>query len=100
MPTCRPSSHGPIPAEARAAIDASVGLFPDHPLDIEFRGRYCYVRHAGDPLCRLGYTGGTGKWDFAVYRYSSGSYRPLELAAARDSAENCIRTALGAYSLL
>ena len=89
-----------MPPQAREVIDASLRYFPDHPLEVEFRGRYCHVGHAGEPLCRLAYTGGPAKWDLAVYRYSSASYRPLELAPARDIAEKCIRTALGAYNPL
>lgn len=100
MATRRPSSTARIPPDARAVMLASAQSFPNHPLDLEFRGRHRYVSHAGDPLCRLSYTGGLGKWDFAVYRYSTGSYRPLEMAPAQDTADNCIRTALGAYDLL
>ena len=100
MANRRPSSNSPVPSHARDVIAASVEHFPDHPLDIEFRGRNCYVRHAGDPLCRLGYIGVGREWDFAVYRYSTGAYRSLELAPARDTPENCIRTALGVYDLL
>ena len=100
MPTRSSRASSNVPPQARRVIEKSLEHFPDHPLDAAFRGRYCYVRHAGDPLCRRGYRGGTVTWEFAVYRYSTGSYGSLELGPARGIPPDCIRTALGAYNLL
>jgi hypothetical protein len=51
---------------------AQLATFEGQPLEATFHGRFCYVSHAGQPLCRLGYRGVPDDWDFAIYRYSRG----------------------------
>jgi hypothetical protein len=68
-------------------------------LAIQVRGRFCYVTHGRSPLCRLTFRGDGESWDFAIYKYSSSSYRPLDFALSRGSAFDCIDTALRAYEL-
>jgi hypothetical protein len=89
-----------IPESARTALLQGLETFGAWPIDVEFRGRYCYIAHAGDPLCRLGYRGRSAIWDLAIYRYSRGTYAALELAPATGTVEQCVKTALGAYNLL
>jgi len=47
-----------------------------------FRGRHLYLdRDDGvgpEPICRLTYTGDAKKWEFAIYKYSTGQYDPDE----------------------
>ena len=48
-----------------------------------FKGSYLYLDRddgamAPGPICRLRYTGNMKKWDFAIYKYSSGRYDPEE----------------------
>lgn len=63
------------------------------------RGRFCYVDHDGEPLCRLGYSGGE-LWDFAIYRYTTASYgNGSYLLPSRTSVADGIEIALSAYNL-
>lgn len=88
-----------IPADAITQVHAALRALGDPMLSIEVRGRFCYVAHEGSPLCRLAFCGDDGPWDFAIYKYSSSSYRPLDFALTRGSAFDCIDTALRAYEL-
>ncbi len=59
------------------------------------------VSQAGQPLCRLGYRGEKDDWDFAIYRYSRGSYDPNVLfMPAHDSVRRCLSGAMHAYSII
>lgn len=63
------------------------------------RGRFCYVEHDGKPLCRLGYSGGA-LWEFALYRYSTGSYgNGSYLLPSETSVADGIEIALLTYNL-
>jgi hypothetical protein len=57
----------------------------DSDLEVEKSGRFCYVRHGGRPLCRLGYRGELETWDFAIYKYSTQSYSIQELFPNRGT---------------
>ena len=100
MPRKKASKSAGIPAKAREAVLKELGAFSSWPIDVSFRGRYCYVGHAGEPLCRLGFRGGANLWDFSIYRYSRGAYGEMDLGPDQATAEECVRTALGAYELL
>lgn len=71
--------------------------FQDPSLDVSAKGRFVYVEYRGGHLCRLGYRGQRDVWDFAIYKYSSGSYGHLELAPTRDFPYDCVNMALHAY---
>ena len=48
-----------------------------------FKGSYLFLdRDDGvdspGPICRLKFTGNMNKWEFAIYKYSSGQYDPDE----------------------
>ena len=48
-----------------------------------YKGSYLYLdRDDGannlSPICRLKYTGDMNKWEFAIYKYSTGQYDPEE----------------------
>lgn len=89
-----------VPDEVMKQIDAAFARLGDPMLEADRYGRFCYITHAGAPLCRLAWTGaGDNLWDFAIYKYSTAKYGRLELAPARDTALDCIETALGAYDL-
>lgn len=86
-----------IPDEALEPLGLELLRFNDASLDVSVRGRFCYVAYRGGPLCRLGYRGQCDVWDFAIYKYSTGSYGCLELAPTRDSPYECVSMALHAY---
>ena len=88
-----------IPADAINHVHAALRRLGDPMLSIEMRGRFCYVAHESSPLCRLAFCGDDGPWDFAIYKYASSSYRPLDFALTRGSAFDCIEAALRAYEL-
>jgi len=71
----------------------------DDDLEGEVRGRFCYVTHRGTPLCRLAYQGEPEQWEFAIYRYSQGSYGDLPLAPTQGKAADLVDLALRAYNL-
>lgn len=78
-----------------------LATFEGQPLEATFHGRFCYVSHAGQPLCRLGYRGEKDDWDFAIYRYSRDSYDPSVLfMPTHDSVRECLSVAMHAYSII
>lgn len=93
------SSAKRIPEAERAALRTAIDSFGDPALSGTVRGAFCYIKHAGAPLCRLGYRGGDGDlWDFAIYRYSRGTYSNSgSFFPDRAPLLDCIRTALDAY---
>lgn len=83
--------------DLRAAIDS----FNNPTLNGGIRGRFCYVLHRGDPICRLGYRPVEDVWDFALYRYSTNSYSNAgSLMPNKAPLTECIRIALSTYNLL
>ena len=89
-----------VPEEAMHQMNAALVSLGDPMLEADRIGRFCYITHAGAPLCRLAWTAaGDDRWDFAIYKYSTSKYGRLDLAPARASALDCIETALGAYDL-
>jgi len=66
-------------------------------LDASVAGGFYYVAYDGQPLCRLGYRGLLTDWDFAIYKFSTGSYGRLELAPTHDTPYDCVNMALHAY---
>lgn len=88
-----------VPDEAMKQLDAALDQLGDPMLAADRHGRFCYITHAGAPLCRLAWTAAGDLWDFAIYKYSTSKYGRLDLAPARGSAVDCIETALGAYDL-
>jgi hypothetical protein len=66
---------------------------------VERSGRYCYVRHGGSPLCRLGYRGEVATWDFAIYKYSTQSYSTQEMFPSRGTVAELVGMAMNAYNL-
>ena len=89
-----------VPEEAMKQMNAVLDRLGDPMLEADRVGRFCYITHAGAPLCRLAWTAaGDDLWDFAIYKYSTSKYGRLDLAPARASALDCIETALGAYDL-
>ena len=89
-----------VPEEAMKQMNAALERLGDPMVEADRVGRFCYITHAGAPLCRLAWTdAGDDLWDFAIYKCSTSKYGRLELASARGSALDCIETALGAYDL-
>ncbi len=47
-----------------------------------FKGKFLYLDRADygniGPICRLSYTGNMGKWEFAIFKWSSEKYDPGE----------------------
>ena len=91
------SRRAPIPQEALDYLGSELRRLGDPRIDVSVGQRFCYVSYAGQPLCRLGYRGSTPEWDFAIYKFSSGSYGHLDLAPDRGSPYECVDLALRAY---
>jgi hypothetical protein len=91
-----------IPDAEREGLHAAIASFGDPALSGSVRGAFCYVGYEGTPLCRLGYRGGDGDlWDFAIYRYSRGTYSNSgTFFPDRATLLECIRIALYAYNLM
>lgn len=89
-----------IPPEALKHFRREIHSLRDRKLDVEASGRFCYVSHAGSPLCRLGYRGELETWDFAIYKWSTQSYAPgTDLFPLYDEIGSCLRMAMNAYNL-
>lgn len=90
----------PIPEAALEVLRKTLRSFDDPELWAGTRGRFCYVAHGEEPLCRLGYRPDDDQWDFALYRYSTGKYSNTgSLLPNRAPLRECIATALNAYNL-
>ena len=71
------------------------------------KGTYLYLdRDDGalrlSPICRLRYTGDMNKWEFAIYKYSSGRYDPDECffpfeAFVDGTVEGALKAGMRAY---
>ncbi|MFQ5745494.1 MAG: hypothetical protein ACE5HV_18230 [Acidobacteriota bacterium] len=88
-----------IPPEALDHLGREIDSLGDPDLAVEKSGRYCYVRHGGSPLCRLGYRGALETWDFAIYKYSSQSYSTQEWFPSRGTVADLVGMAMNAYNL-
>jgi hypothetical protein len=88
-----------IPQEALDHLWREIESLGDPDLDVEKSGRYCYVRHGGSPLCRLGYRGDLETWDFAIYKYSTQSYSTQEMFPSRGTVADLVGMAMTAYNL-
>lgn len=90
-----------IPPEAMQRVAVEIERIGDPDLEFSEKvGRYCYITHAGSPLCRLGYRGELNVWDFAIYKYSTQTYAPgTDLFPLYDEIDRCLRTAMNAYNL-
>jgi len=89
-----------IPEEAMQHLWHELEQLGDPALDIDKVARFCYVTHAGSPLCRLGYRGDKEIWDFAIYKYSTQKYSTTEfLFPHHGTIVDLVRRALSAYNL-
>jgi len=89
-----------VPPEALEHVWREIERLGDSALDVEKVGRFCYITHAGSPLCRLGYRGELEIWDFAIYRHSRQAYDPdVEIFPLFGKVGECVRKALDAYNL-
>lgn len=88
-----------IPPEGLSHLRQELLRVDDDDVEGGVRGRFCYVTHRGDPLCRLGYTGNLEEWEFAIYRYTRGSYGDLPLAPTSGRVADLVDLALRAYNL-
>ena len=89
-----------VPPEALEHVWREIASLGDPALDVEKVGRFCYVSHAGSPLCRLGYRGELEIWDFAIYRHSRQAYDPdVEIFPLYGKVGECVHKALEAYNL-
>ncbi len=90
----------PIPDHVLSQLEALVRR-PNLPdLAVDRRGRYCYVHHAGQPLCRFGYRPDDALWDFAIYKYSSSRYSNSgSLLPNRGAPGDCLDMTLHIYDL-
>src|SRR2546422_173674 len=90
-----------IPPEAMQRLAHEIERLGDPDLELfEKVGRYCYIMHAGSPLCRLGYRGELEICDFAIYKYSSNRYSDDEFGfLSFGKVAELVRDALSAYNL-
>lgn len=100
--------------EIKLQVDAIVARFnvehlrgkPRAHYVTNYRGAHLYLGHEVGgrfgPVCRLTYTGDMQNWEFAIYKYSSGTYDPEEwwFAGAEEvdgTIEGALRAGLKAY---
>ena len=89
-----------VPPEALDHVWREIETLGDPRLDVEKLGRFCYITHAGSPLCRLAYRGEMETWDFAIYKYSTGSYANSVFGFSRyGTVAKLVATAMNAYNL-
>jgi len=89
-----------VPPEALEHVWREIATLRDPALEVEKVGRFCYITHAGSPLCRLGYRGELEIWDFAIYKYSSNRYSDDEFGfLSFGKVAELVRDALSAYNL-
>ena len=96
-------NKGPrVPAEAIQYVEEEIKKLRVPRLRLyEVRGRYCYIRHRGEPLCRFGYRGELDIWNFSIYKYSTGGYSNSEaFFPQRGKISDCLKTALHAYNII
>jgi hypothetical protein len=78
-----------IPAKVKQQAEEIVKRFNQEKFDgissyykLRFKGVYLYIDRWNfgrtGPICRLKYTGQMDAWEFAIYKYSSGTYSPDE----------------------
>jgi hypothetical protein len=95
------SKQPKVPIEALDHLCDELEALRNRHIDVEQSGRFFYVTHNGQPLCRLGYRGEIETWDFAIYKYSRQSYVPgTDLFPLFGKAGACVRMALHAYNLI
>lgn len=96
----KPKSTATIPENVADQVRAAIDGFQDPALNAGLRGRFCYILHRGQPICRLGFRPGEDLWDFAIYKYSTGTYSSSDIFLPRKAPlTEGIRTALLAYDL-
>jgi hypothetical protein len=81
LPSLSPPSQlaSGVSAEAIRHVQTEVRKLKLRGLELYgAQGRYCYIRHDGEPLCRFGWRGEMDKLDFAIYKYSTGRYSTNE----------------------
>ncbi len=90
-----------IPAQAIHHVEEEIKKLKVPGLRLfELQGKYCHIRHNGQPLCRFKYRGNLEEWDFAIYKYSTGRYAPSEaFFPQRGRIINCLKIALSAYNI-
>jgi hypothetical protein len=102
-----------IPHDVQAEVERIVLRFNKRELDLRsccyearFRGDCCYLMRVDGgregPICRLRYTGDVGKWEFAIFKWSTESYDPEEwMFPGSDhvdgTVEGAMRAGLEAY---
>lgn len=98
-----------IPEAIKQQVDATVAHFnttvimdPQRRYLTRFRGRFLYLDRDDygriGPVCRLEYTGGPPRWEFAIYKYSDGRYDPEEwLFPGAEHIDGAMRASLAAY---
>lgn len=94
------ASKATIPPEHVQSIQRALSAMRNPSLNAGIRGRFVYVTHDDEPLCRLGYRGSDDEWDYAIYKYSKGAYSSDELfMPSSGPIEQCVRIAVDAYNL-
>jgi hypothetical protein len=102
-----------IPADVRQRAEEAVERFNQEVLGgggvryvPRFKGQYLYLDRqtsgSAGPICRLKYTGAFDRWEFAIYKYSSGSYDAHEWffpgsEQVDGTIEGALRAGLAAY---
>jgi len=89
MGTIKKNRQKGIPENIKKQVDGIVRRFNEESIGdpnrfyvTHYRGNYLYINRSCwgnvDPICRLKFNGKIDNWDFAIYKYSSGSYDPEE----------------------
>jgi hypothetical protein len=104
-----------IPDEVKREVKAIVERFnrknstrDDCYYEARFKGKHCHLYRSDygrlSPICRLTYKGKINGWDFAIFKWSSGTYDPDEwmfpgAELVDGTVEGAMRAGLEAYTV-
>lgn len=88
-----------IPEIELSPLRAALTGLAEPALSMRTRGRFCYIDYDGEPLCRFAYRADRKRWNFTVYKYSTGAYGELELGPDPGRPAQCVAAALTLYDL-
>ena len=90
----------PLPEDVEQQWQNAYRQLGNTQLRAGVRGRFLYVMHDWEPLCRLSYLGEQDRWELAVYKYSTGSYGRLDFHPPPAPMADCILAAMSLYNLV
>lgn len=102
-----------IPESIKKQVEETVRRFSEESMgypnlyySVRYRGNYLYLDRVeygkAGSICRLKFNGKMDNWDFAIYKYSTGSYDPDEwlfpgTGSVDGTVEGAMKAGLEAY---